>query len=144
MARLNTKLESEGAEFLVLGELLIRKIPSYKTYTNMPGYDLVSFNPDGKKLAKIQVKSRWHTGEKSFPLKNFDFDFLVAVFLNRGSKDGKKEILPPQYYIFPLSVINKAPRTNDKWSKINITKIPKYESYANNWDPIIKYLRLNM
>ena len=41
----NTKLEAEGAEFLVLGNLLINKIASYKTYTNMPGYDLLQRMP---------------------------------------------------------------------------------------------------
>ena len=42
MTRQNTELESEGAEFLVLGHLLYDRIPSYKAYTNMPGYDLVA------------------------------------------------------------------------------------------------------
>lgn len=42
MPRLDTRLESEGAEFLVLGQLLIARIPTYKTYTNMPGWDLVA------------------------------------------------------------------------------------------------------
>ena len=35
----NTRLESEGAEFLVLGQLLLRGIPAYKTCTNMAGYE---------------------------------------------------------------------------------------------------------
>lgn len=42
MPRLDTRLEAEGAEFLVLGQLLLQRIASYKTYTNMPGYDLVA------------------------------------------------------------------------------------------------------
>ena len=90
MPRLDTRLESEGAEFLVLGQLLLSKIPSYKTYTNMPGYDLVATNPESSTSAKIQVKSRWRTGANGFPIKNFDCDFIVVVLLNRGSKDGKK------------------------------------------------------
>jgi len=59
MPRQDTKLESEGAEFLVLGQLLIHRIAAYKTYTNMPGYDLVATHPEKNTSAKIQVKSRW-------------------------------------------------------------------------------------
>ena len=55
MSRQDTRLESEGAEFLVLGQFLIHKIAAYKTYTNMPGYDLVATNPDQNTSAKIQV-----------------------------------------------------------------------------------------
>ena len=46
MPRQDTKLESEGGEFLVLCQFLIEGIPAYKTYTNMPGYDLVATWPD--------------------------------------------------------------------------------------------------
>jgi len=48
MSRLDTRLESEGAEFLVLGQLLIHRIAAYKTYTNMLGYDLVATHPERK------------------------------------------------------------------------------------------------
>ena len=99
MSRLDTRLESEGAEFLVLGQLLIHRIPAYKTYTNMPGYDLVATNPEKNTSARIQVKSRWNTGAIDFPIKNFDCEFVVAVFLNRGSKYGRKEVMAPDYYV---------------------------------------------
>ena len=59
--RQNTKLESEGAEFLVLGNLLIEGISCYKSYINFPGYDLVAVTPDRSKTARIQMKSRWAT-----------------------------------------------------------------------------------
>ena len=94
MKRLDTRLEAEGAEFLALGQLLLHKIASYKTYTNMPGYDLVATNPESNKSAMIQVKSRWRTGASGFPIKNFGCDFVIVVLLNRGSKDGKKEVFP--------------------------------------------------
>ena len=51
--RKNTRLESEGAEFLVLGNLLLNGIPSYKTYTNMPGYDLVATSPENNTSVMI-------------------------------------------------------------------------------------------
>jgi hypothetical protein len=48
MKRQNTRLESQGAEFLVLGHLLMLGIPAFKNYTNMPGYDVVVAYPDKK------------------------------------------------------------------------------------------------
>lgn len=139
MARLDTRLEAEGAEFLVLGQLLLHKIASYKTYTNMPGYDIVATNPEFNKSAMIQVKSRWRTGAAGFPIKNFDCDFVVVVLLNRGSKDGKKDVLPPKYYIFPVKIIESAPRS-DNWGKVNLKKIPDYESYEDKWHLIEDFL----
>jgi hypothetical protein len=56
-----TRKESEGAEFLVLGQLLIQGIPAYKTHTNLRGYDLVAAWPETKRVARIQVKSRCAT-----------------------------------------------------------------------------------
>jgi hypothetical protein len=89
--RQNTRLESEGAEFLVLGNLLIEGISCYKAYVNFPGYDLVAVNPDNSKIARIQVKSRWATNyDRSFPIKNFDCEFVVHAALNRGYSFGKK------------------------------------------------------
>jgi len=139
MARLDTSLESEGAEFLVLGQLLLNKIASYKTYTNMPGYDLVATNPESNKSAMIQVKSRWQTGAAHFLIKNFDCDFVIVVLLNRGSKDGKKEILPPRFYVFPVSLVKQVPRT-EKWGKVKLNAIPNYEQFEETWEIIDEFL----
>jgi len=54
--RQDTKLEAEGAEFMVLGMLLVEGIHCFKAYTNFAGYDLVALNPQTKKQARIQVK----------------------------------------------------------------------------------------
>jgi len=59
--RKDTKLESEGAEFLVLGRLLLEKITGFKAYTNFPGYDLIATNAEKNTSARIQVKSRYQT-----------------------------------------------------------------------------------
>jgi len=139
MTRLDTRLESEGAEFLVLGQLLLARIAAYKTYTNMPGYDLVATNPEKNTSAKIQVKSRWRTGATGFPIKNFDCDFVVVVFLNRGSKDGKKEVLPPKYYVIPVCVIKSLERS-ENWGKVYVTKIPDVEQYLENWESVSEFL----
>lgn len=40
--RQDTKLESQGAEFLVLGHLLIAGISACKAYVNFSGYDLTA------------------------------------------------------------------------------------------------------
>ncbi|GHB13563.1 hypothetical protein [Modicisalibacter luteus] len=66
MARLKTHLKAEGAEFLVLGQLLLHRIPSYKTYTNMPGYDLVATHPENNTSARIQVKADGGQGPAAF------------------------------------------------------------------------------
>lgn len=39
--RLNTKLESDAAGFLVLGRLLLKRILNYKSYVNHLSYDLI-------------------------------------------------------------------------------------------------------
>jgi hypothetical protein len=141
MTRQNTRLESEGAEFLVLGNLLIEGIPTYKSYTNMSGYDLVATNPEKNRSARIQVKSRWRTKAEGFIIKNFDCDFVVVALLNRGSKDGSASVLPPQYYVLPVQVAQELPRT-EGWGKVSFTKIPDLASYRERWDLIRTFLRL--
>lgn len=139
MKRLDTRLESEGAEFLVLGQLLLHRIAAYKTYTNMPGYDLVATNPDVNTSAKIQVKSRSRTGATGFPISNFDCDFVVAAFLNRGSKDGRKAILTPEYYVIPIDLIRSLPR-DGRWNKIDLKQLPEREKFRENWSQIGTFL----
>jgi len=145
MARLDTKLESEGAEFLVLGQLLIEGIASYKTYQNFAGYDIVSTNPDKGKSIRIQVKSRYTSSWDGFIINNFDCDFIVLVALNRGFKTIKKNgdhgIRQPDYYIFPISYILQIKDKNNTWGKIPKGKMENYQHYLNRWDLIKKKLR---
>ena len=138
-ARLNTRLESEGAEFLVLGQLLIHRIPTYKTYTNLPGYDLVATHPENNRSARIQVKSRWRTGAHDFPIQNFDCDFVVVTFLNRGSKDGRKHVMTPRFYVLPVDVVRSLPRTAN-WNKVSVRNVPELESYSEAWHLIADFL----
>lgn len=139
MGRQDTKLETEGAEFLVLGQLLIHRIASYKTYTNMPGYDLVATHPEKNTSARIQVKSRWRIGAPGFIIKNFDCDFIVVVKLNRGKKDGTGIIRDPEFFVLPTPVVENAPRTED-WGRVNFNNIPDFESYRERWDLIARFL----
>lgn len=145
--RQDTKLESEGAEFLVLGNLLIEGITCFKAYVNFRGYNLVAVNPEHSKTARIQVKSRWATNyDKSFPIKNFDCDFVVHVALNRGYRFGKSPkpddsgILEPVYYVFPVDVVQAARNVNDTWGKVTISNIVDHKKYLNGWHFIAEYL----
>ncbi len=71
--RRNTQLESSGAEFLVLGNLLIEGISAYKAYHNFKVYDVVAVNPEKNRSARIQVKSRFQTNWDGFIINNFDW-----------------------------------------------------------------------
>jgi len=113
LPRRDTRLESEGAEFLVLGELLIRGIPGYKAYTNMPGYDLVALDPDRDTIARISVKSRWVTDATGFIIKNFNCDFVVIAKLNRGTKKAPQKVLSPEFFVLPVEAVNNTPKGSD-------------------------------
>lgn len=139
MPRQNTRLEAEGAEFLVLGQLLLNRIATYKTYVNMPGYDLIATEPKRNTSARISVKSRWRTGAPGFLIKTFDCDFVVVALLNRGSADGKKEIKDPEYFVIPASVAKKVHRPGT-WGKIYLKDIKNLESYRNSWSLISQFL----
>lgn len=107
MPRLDTKLEAEGAEFLVLGLLLIEKITCFKAYTNFAGYDLVAVNTESDKTARIQVKSRWASNSSQLLIKNFDCDFVVYVRLNRGMRNNDLTKSDPEFYFLPVEVVKK-------------------------------------
>jgi hypothetical protein len=144
MSRQNTKLESAGAEFLVLGHLLIEGIPAFKSYQNMKGYDVVAINGDSKtgRSVRIQVKSRWRTNPGGFIIKNFDCDFVVVALLNRGSKDGSAEAKPPEYFVIPVDVARSLQRS-EEWGKVNFSKFPERETYRDRWDLIRSALKMD-
>lgn len=144
--RKDTRLESEGAEFLVLGNLLLNCIPSYKTYTNMPGYDIVATNPENNLSVKIQVKSRYRTNWDGFIIKNFDSDFVIFVTLNMGysriKKDGRSGIKDPDYYVFPIHYVKDVRNPESKWGKITKSRLINFEEYKNKWDLIKNKLKM--
>jgi hypothetical protein len=141
--RQDTRLESEGAEFLVLGQLLIEKIPAYKTYTNLRDYDLVATWPETNRSARIQVKSRWATDATIFLIKKIECDFLVLVRLNRGyrfSSVAKRALAAeePEYYILSADDA-KALHAVSSWSKI-VWQKNKFERHRRRWDLIRDFL----
>ncbi|HTM65418.1 MAG TPA: hypothetical protein VL093_03810 [Flavipsychrobacter sp.] len=142
--RLDTQLEAAGAEFLVLGNLLIEKIASFKSYHNFKGYDIISTNPELNTSARIQVKSRYQTGWNGFIINNFDCDFVVLVALNRGykkqKKNGESGIKSPDCYVFPISYIRNLEKERSQFGKISKSKLSDLDSYKNRWDLIATFL----
>ena len=150
MARLDSSLEATGAEFLVLGELLVEGIQAYKSYTRWPGYDLIAANPATNRSCRIQVKSRWATDfDGSFLIRNFDCDFVVVVALNRGYRYRKKRAGKrggrgePQFYVLPIEVVRSARYARSKWGKVFLRKIPSVNQYIGNWELVKDYLCFN-
>jgi hypothetical protein len=149
--RLDTSLESVGAEFLVLGRLLIEGIQAYKAYVNYPGYDMIATNPEENISCRIQVKSRWATDfDGGFPIRNFDCDFVVFVALNRGyrhkarrknSLAGRKE---PQFYVLPVDVVKAAQRPGSTWGKVFLKHMEDASQYLDNWGAIRGFLELSL
>jgi hypothetical protein len=145
MARQDTKLESEGAEFLVLGQLLIEGIPAYKAYTNLRGYDLVAVAPETNHSARIQVKSRWATDANHFLIKKFDCDFVVLVRLNRGYrfsgavKRALDQKADPEFYVLSVKDALSIAKTGT-WSKI-VWDTEKFEGHRRRWNIIREFLR---
>lgn len=146
--RLDTTLEAAGAEFLVLGLLLVEGIQASKAYVNFPGYDIVAANPEAGTSTRIQVKSRWATDyDGAFLMRNFDTDFVAFVELNRGyryTRRGRSETdsgrKSPRVFVFPVEVVLDAqnntrgkPGGGGAWGKVFIREIEDHESYLDNW-----------
>ena len=147
MARLDTSLESAGAEFLVLGHLLIEGIQAFKAYTNFPGYDIIATHPEKNRSCRIQVKSRWATDfDGGFIIRNFACDFIVFVALNRGFRYRKKSAevqhgrQEPQCYVFPGLILQTAQDPTNLWGKVFLRKIEHVEQYVNNWELVKAFL----
>lgn len=146
--RRNTRLESEGAEFLVLGQLLIAGIEAHKAYTRYPGYDLIAANADKNRTCRIQVKSRWATDyDGSFLIKNFGCDFVVHVALNRGysfrrrGQDGGLQ--PPAFWVLPVDDVKEAQSPGSTWGKVFVRHIPDHDEYRDAWGLIRAFLQLD-
>ena len=131
---------------MVLGNLLVAGVACYKAYINFPGYDLVAFNAKTERIAKIQVKSRWATDyDGSFPIKNYDCDFVVHVALNRGFRFGKRKATPggdrdPVFYVLPVNAVKAARNPKSAWGKTRIQNIPDWESYRSAWTLVRDFL----
>ncbi|MEU4165012.1 hypothetical protein [Actinoplanes sp. NPDC026670] len=144
-SRLDSRLEAEGAEFLVLAHLLIEGIQAIKAYTRFPGYDLIAADPDNGTSCRIQVKSRWATDyDRAFPLRNLETDFVVLVALNRGfryrrqGESGGKQA--PELYVFPIDLLVPLVKTSGGWSKVHLRNVLDVDTYKDRWDLVKEYL----
>jgi len=117
----------------------MNRIPSYKMYTNMPGYDLVAHDPDRGTSARIQVKSRWHTGATFFLLKNLNCEFVVVVKLDRGKKLGDGRSKPPEFYIIPSKDLRDV-RKMKKWNKVKFKDVSNFHGYRDKWSLVRAFL----
>jgi hypothetical protein len=144
VARQDTRLEAEGAEFLVLGYLLLEGITAFKAYTNTRGHDVVAVNPLTGRTARIQVKSRWATDANSHLIKNFDCEFVVLARLNRGflfSGARKRERSAgdaPEFYILPVKTARESAVTTG-WGKI-LWSAERFAEYRDRWDLIVRHI----
>lgn len=146
MPRLDSKLESEGAEFLVLGNLLVEGIVAYKAYVRTAGYDLIAADPDRGSSVRIQVKSRWATDNNGFLIKRYDCDFVVFVSLNRGfrykrGRNPDEGRMAPHFYVLPVELVRAALRPTSKLGQTKVWSIPELETYRENWELIRSHLR---
>lgn len=142
MARRDTSLEAEGAEFLVCGHLLIEGIVAYKAYTGTAGYDVLAVDSVSGRSARVQVKSRWASdARQQFPIKNTACDFVVYVRLNRGSKrkSDAPEKSDPEFFILPIASVQSV-RRNDGWGIAQVGKIAALEDHRNAWKLIREYI----
>ena len=147
-------LTPDGAEFLVLGNLLVRGIYAYKNYVNTPDFDVVALNPDNnKKIARIEVKSRQHTNAKAYQMKSFKSDFVVFVQLNKYKRSKNIKIFTGSenninYIIIPTKKVKslKRRKTPNTWGRyrVNIGYLPSYKKYENDlgWTLIKKFLKI--
>ncbi|MDQ3303499.1 MAG: hypothetical protein M3518_09155 [Actinomycetota bacterium] len=147
MSRLDTSLEAAGAEFLVLGNLLIEGIEAHKSYTNFPGYDIMAVDPEKNTSCRIQVKSRWATDfDGGFPIRNLDCDFVVFVALNRGYRYRRKLTEEsagrgkPSFYVFPIKVIEDARDPDNAWGKVFLKHIEDSDKYISAWKAVREFL----
>ena len=149
MTRLNTQLQATGAEYLVLGNLLIHGIQAYKAHRNHPGYDLIAVNPDSQRACRIQVKSRFATDYGGgFPISNYDCDFIVFVALNRGYRYAKAKnktadnlgVMEPVFYVLPVGIVKAAQKQTAIWNKVYLRDIAAVESTLNAWQQISQFL----
>lgn len=148
MSRLNSHLHSTGAEFLVLGNLLINGVPSYKAYVNNPSYDIIAMNPDNNLSCRIQVKSRFASDfGGGFLMGKGDFEFLILAALNRGVRYSRRKergdgVKDPIFYVLPRNALPAFAQESVKWKKLFVKDIPDIGKFENNWRLIKDYLRI--
>lgn len=124
-----------GSEYLVMGYLMRRNILTYKAPPINEGSDLICIHPDPRHQpgpderaqVRVQVKSRYGSDERSFPVKQASldaFDFLVAAFLNiglfKGHYDGTTGQREPEFYTLPQHFVWVHHAASGGWEKVDL------------------------
>jgi hypothetical protein len=151
-----TNMHAEGAEFLVLGNLLIRGIHATKAYTRYPGWDVLATDTVTGRSCKIQVKARLATDyDGGFPIRSFDADFVVHVALNRGYRYSRRRSAvarqtdlgerEPDFFVLPMNVVRETSTSAPSWGKSTKVymrrSIADWQQYRGAWKLIEQYLR---
>jgi hypothetical protein len=103
---------------------------------------VLAVDPEANRTCRIQVKSRWNTAARGFPMSRFDCDFVAFVRLNRGYSRPLTRgtgITSPQIYVLPIEVVRPAHIVSG-WSKVMLSRIPDPDAYLDRWDLVRAFL----
>ena len=118
---------------------MIDGLQAFRAYANQAGYDLLVVNPQTRRSVKVQVKSRVAVDSGAFRIKSFDFDFVVFVRLNRGTKVSRKagqreNVLAPEFYIVPKEAVVSV--GDEQVARIPKGWLKSQPRFLENWDSI--------
>ena len=148
--RKDSKLTQEGAEKLIVSNLLIRDIECYQAYGNQKSYDLIAIAKNGKKTARIEVKSRHNQYAKKITGSNFKHktppfpDFYVSVFIK--SFKNKIQVSPNKIEIdilvLPKNIVHSKKHTHigEKGNYFYPNRLDDINKYLNNYELITDFL----
>ena len=117
------QLTPDGAEFLVLGNLLVRGIYAHKNYINTPDYDVVAINPRNKKVVKKD-----ETPNKKIEKKKNTYSIVVGTFKYRNNAEKQIKLIKSKY---PVS-------TKDKISNVVLIKVSGKQLYESRFENFSK------
>ena len=148
--RKDSKLTQEGAEKLIVSNLLIRDIECYQAYSNQKSYDLIAISKNGKKTARIEVKSRLNKHAQKITGSNFKHktrpfpDFYVSVFIK--SFKNKSQVSPNNIEIdilvLPQKIVHskKHSHIRAKGTYFYPNRLDDIKKYLNNYELITDFL----
>ena len=146
--RKSSTFTQEGAEKLVLSSLLIRDIECYQAYENQKSYDLIAVSKDGKKISKIEVKSRQNNHARKITNSNFMLkkppspDFYVSVFIKSFNKNQKvsHNELDVEILVLPKKIVHSNANVGQKGSYFYPNKLKDIDKYLNNFELTTDFL----
>lgn len=141
--RVNTTVESGGAETLVCAELMLRGIVTGRYEQGFHNVDVFCFALKTKRVLNISVKYRHYASATFFPTRPIrsPVDFVVAIRANLGEPVGDRD--ERELWVVPAAAMRKLERFAYKRANGNlgipISKIP--DKYLDAWGLIVDALR---